>query len=291
MRSDIFSKTLILFTRKFGLWVFSIVVWIISTGYFLFFPKRVLTSTRFYKVLFPKCSSLYHLWCTWKQYHNFTNIYLDRFMLRSLDDITYIPNGRENLFKAKKNKTGGIILMSHMGNWEIATHILKDEGFDFLLYMGIKQKEQIERMKKKNLSMSGIEVVAIDQNSSSPFAILDGVSFLKKGGFISLTGDRIWNKHQRTLAVTFLGRSAMLPEAPHLIALMSGAPLFFFFCAQEAKNKYHFFMSKPYYVNATLRKDRKTAIQKSAQHYADLLEDHLRKYPLEWYHFEEFIKN
>ena len=49
-------------------------------------------------------------------------------MLRNLDDITYMPNGRENLLEAKKNKTGGIILMSHMGNWEIATHVLKAEG-------------------------------------------------------------------------------------------------------------------------------------------------------------------
>jgi len=246
---------------------------------------------RFYKVLFPGRSWFYHLWCTWRQYHNFTNIYLDRFMLRTLDDIYYTPNGKEHLDKAHREKTGGIILMSHIGNWEIASHVLKAEGFKCLLYMGIKQKEQIERMKKKHLALSGIEVIAIDQDSNSPFAIIDGINFIKKGGFVSLTGDRIWSEQQRAIEVTFLDRRVALPEAPYLIALMSGAPLFFFFCAQEGKNKYQFFMSDPYYVKASSRKERKDVIVKSAQHYANLLEDHLRKYPLEWYHFEKFINS
>ncbi|MBW1845864.1 MAG: lysophospholipid acyltransferase family protein [Deltaproteobacteria bacterium] len=291
MKSNIFSKTLIYFTKRFGLWVFALMAWFISTAYFLLFAKRVMVSIRFYKVLFPDRSWMYHLWCTWKQYHNFTNNYVDRFMLRGIDDIAYIANGKENLNKAQKKKTGGIILMSHMGNWEIASRVLKAEGFKFLLYMGIKQKEQIERMKQKNLALSGIEVIAIDQDSSSPFEIIDGVNFIKKGGFISLTGDRLWNEHQRSVEVAFLGHRAFLPEAPHLIALMSGAPLFFFFCAQEGKNKFQFYMSEPHYVKAPSRKDRKEAIRKSAQHYANLLEDHLRKYPLEWYHFEPFLKN
>src|SRR4030042_4537370 len=107
MRTDIFPNILTFFTKRFGLWVFSLTAWIISTGYFLFFPGRVRISVRFYKVLFPIRSWLYHLWCAWRQYHNFTTIYIDRFRLRSLDDITYIPNGRENLEDGQKNKSGG----------------------------------------------------------------------------------------------------------------------------------------------------------------------------------------
>ena len=289
MSTDIFPKILIFFSKRFGLWVFTLITWIISTGYFVFLPKRVFVSIRFYKVLFPEQSWKYHLWCTWKQYHNFTNIYLDRFMLRGLDDITYVPIGREHLKAAQNNKTGGIILMSHIGNWEIASHALKSEGFKFLLFMGIKQKEQIERMKKKNLALSGIDFITVDQNSNSPFALLEGVNFLKKGGFISLTGDRIWNQKQRCVEVTFLGQKVLLPETPHLISLISGAPLLFFFCSQKGKSKYEFFMSKPYYVKATSRENRNEAIIQSAQHYANLLEEHLRKHPLEWYHFEKFL--
>jgi len=290
MRSDFFSNTLIFFTRRFGLWVFSLIVWIISSGYFVLFPKRVMVNARFYKVLFPEKSRLFHLLCAWRQYHNFADIYIDRFLLRGLEDIVYTTSGRENLREAHEKKIGGIIVMSHMGNWEIASHVLKNEGFKFMLYMGIKQKEQVERMKKKNLSLSGIEVIAIDEGSNSPFAILDGVNFIKNGGIISLTGDRLWNEHQRSVKVTFLGQSAFLPEAPHIIALVSGAPLFFFFCSQSEKNRYQFYMSEPYYVKASSRKERSEAIRKSAQNYANLLEAHVRKHPLEWYHFEKFLE-
>ena len=107
-------------------------------------------------------------------------------MLRGLEDISYTSNGKENIDEARENRIGGIILMSHMGNWEIATHVLKAEGFKFLLYMGIKQKEQIERMKKKHLSLSGIEVIAIDQDSSSPFAIM----LVKSSSYSSSQGIR-----------------------------------------------------------------------------------------------------
>lgn len=211
-------------------------------------------------------------------------------MLRQIDDITYVSKGKEYLLEAQKNKTGGIIIMSHIGNWEVASHILRSEGFPMLLYMGIKQKEHVERIKKKNFALSGIEVIAVDENSSSPFAILDGINFIKKGGFISLTGDRVWSPHQRSVNVSFLGHTAKLPEAPYLIALTSGAPLFYFFCSQEKKNSYLFTMSKPYFVKSESREDRRTVIQQSAQHYANLLEEHLRRNPLEWYHFSSFIE-
>jgi len=176
-----------------------------------------------------------------------------------------------------------------MGNWEIASHLLRRDGYRLLLYVGIKYKEQMERLKKENLVSGGIQIVAVDQNGSAPLDILDGIQFLKSGGFISLTGDRIWNKKQRTVPVDFLGHRVDLPEAPYLIALMSGAPLYVFFSSRSGKRDFLFSVSTPIYVKAGSRKDRKEAIRLSAQRYADLLEQNLRRYPFEWYHFESFL--
>lgn len=288
---ELFYKTLVWVSGIFGLWVFRLFAWIVSTGYFCFFPWRVATGVRFYGALFPHRGWRYHLWCTWRQYHSFTNLFLDRVLLQDSGDLPYTSEGSEHLQEAVKNGTGGIILMSHMGNWEVAAHLLKKKlpGIRLLLYMGIKQKEQIERMQKEGLSKTGIRTISVDPEGGSPFEIVEGIMLLKDGGFVSMTGDIIWNKNQRSIPVKFLGHEVRLPEAPHLLALLSGAPLFVFFSFSTGKNHYHFSIAKGIYIKAALRSEREEAIRKSAQEYADMLEKALREHPFQWYHFEPFL--
>lgn len=288
---ELFYRSIIVLSKIFGLWVFIMFAWIVSTGFFLFFPSRVIVGIRFYQALFPNRSWAYHLWCTWRQYHNFIYNFLDRFLPQDFGDISYSSEGWEYLEEAVKNKTGGIILMSHMGNWEIAARLLKRKikGTRLLLYMGIRHKEQIERTQKNSLSQSGIRIIAVNKNGGSPFDIIEGLKFLRKGGLVSLAGDIIWRGDQRIIPVRFLGHKVYLPEAPHIFALLSGAPLFIFFSFRTGREHYHFTISKPKYVKADSRFEKKEAIRKSAQEYADLLDQTIRQYPMQWYHFEHFL--
>ena len=65
-----------------GVWFFSFSAWFVATGYFLFFPARVSQSIRFYRALFPQRGRLHALYCTWRQYHMFTTVFVDRFRLQ-----------------------------------------------------------------------------------------------------------------------------------------------------------------------------------------------------------------
>jgi len=284
-------KSIILLSKKLGLWIFVVFAWTVSTGFFLFFPFRVGNSIRIYRILFPDRSWFYHTWCAWQQFHNFTDVFFDRFLLQDFGDISYTSEGWEYLEQAIKNGTGGIILMSHMGNWEVAAHLLKQtqDKIRLLLYMGIKQKEQIEQIQKEGLCLSGIQIIAVGQEGGSPLDIVEGIQFIKSGGFVSLTGDMIWKKDQRTVPVKFIGHEVFLPEAPYLFALLSDAPLFIFFALRIGKKKYHFSISEPLYLKAVSRGERTAAIQQSAQRYANALEAMLRSNPLQWYHFEPFL--
>jgi predicted LPLAT superfamily acyltransferase len=266
--------------------------WFVATGYFLLFPQRVGNSVQIYQALYPERSRLFHLWCAWRQFHNFTDVFLDRFLLEKSDEITYTSKGLEHLQKTMDSGQGGILLMSHMGNWEVAAHLLKRKltNLKLLLYMGSKQKEQIEQIQKENLAQSGIRIIAAGEDGGSPLDLMEGLRFIDSGGVVSLTGDLVWKKDQRTTPVSFLGHEILLPEAPHLIALLSGAPLFIFFAFRAAKNKYHFTLSKPISLVYASRAERAGVIQQSAQKYADILEATLRKHPLQWYHFRPFLK-
>lgn len=290
--SKLFYKSITFLSSKWGSWIFLVFAWFVATGYFIFFPRRVGNSAQIYQALYPSRNRLFHLWCTWQQFHNFTHVFLDRYLLQEYDEINYTSEGIEHLAHAINRGKGGILLMSHMGNWDVAAHLLKRKlkNLRLLLYMGVKQKEQIEQMQKETLVQSDIQIIAVDEDGGSPLDIVEGINFIESGGVVSLTGDLVWKKDQRTIPVKFLGQEILLPEAPHLLALLSGAPLFIFFAFRIGKTKYRFTMSEPIYLAAASRKERAGAVQRSAQKYADILETTLRDHPLQWYHFKRLLK-
>jgi predicted LPLAT superfamily acyltransferase len=104
-----------------------------------------------------------------------------------------------------------------------------------------------------------------------------------------MTGDQIWDSRQRVVSVSMLGHEVHLPETPHVLAMLSGAPLIVFLSHRTGNKRYHLKMSEPLYVEKAPRQLRTEAIRKSAQGYADLLETHLRGNPFEWYHFKQFL--
>jgi predicted LPLAT superfamily acyltransferase len=277
--------------RIFGVWTFDLIAKGIAAGYFFFAPRRVTVSVRFYRALFPQRGRPYHFWCTWKQFQNFTSVYLDRYLLQESGDISYTYEGWEHIENALDRKIGGIILMSHLGNWEIAAHLMKQkrEQMPLLLFMGLRAKAHIERIQKEDLQRRGIRIVAVEKNGETSFDLIEGLRFLQAGGLVSMTGDQIWNSGQRAVSVSMLDHEVYLPETPHLLAMLSRAPLLIFFSRRVGKKRYHLKTCEPLYIEKAPRHSRAEAIRKSAQRYADLLESHLRANPFEWYHFEQFL--
>ncbi|BBO93297.1 lysophospholipid acyltransferase family protein [Desulfosarcina ovata] len=288
----IFYQCLTVMACIVGPWFFVLLSRCVAAGYFLFFPARVMIGVRFYHALFPDRGTRFHLGCTWRQFQNFTSLFLDRFLLQTGRTIDYTFAGREHLLAALKQGSGGIILMSHMGNWEIAAHLLRRSISDLplMLLMGTRAKDEIERLQKKDLAASGIRILAVDQAAGSPFSLVEALSFLRGGGFVSLAGDTIWQAEERTVAVEFLGHTARLPETAHTLAMVSGAPLFIFFASRKDRSQYHFSVSAPIVVQAASRQARGEAIRRSAQAYADRMQSQLRASPFEWYHFERFLE-
>jgi len=291
---DRFYLLLTFLTRHLGVWVFLLIAWFIATGYFLFFPKRVAVSVRFYRRLFPDRSRFHPLWCAWRQYHHFVRVFLDRFLLVDGGELATTYEGWDHLVEATESGRGGIVLMSHVGNWEIAAHLLKHYGrnrprMKLLLYLGEKHREQIERRQKKSVAGSGIRVIAVPEEGGSPLDIVEGLNFLREGGLVSLTGDRVWSREQRTVAVRFAGAHARIPETPFVLALMSGAPILIFFAYRTRGGVYRMITLPPLTVQAAARAERAAAIAAAAQTYADTLEATVRAHPFEWYHFEPFL--
>jgi len=275
-----------------GDWFFALISRGIAAGYFLLAHRRRRVGIDFYAALFPDKGFLHHAWCAFKQFGNFTTIFLDRAILRKGGEIRYTFDGLENLTGALTEHRGAILLMSHMGNWEVAAHLLKKSlpDLNLLLFMGVREKEEIERLQKQNIREDGITVVGVDESGGSPLDIVEAVRFLGRGGAVSMAGDIVWRGGQRSVPARLLDRDIRLPEAPYLLSLLSGAPLIVFFAFRTGSRRYLFSAASPIHVNAPARELRTPAIRAAAQAYADYLETALLKHPYQWYHFEPFLE-
>lgn len=287
----VFYKLLVRATKVLGPWFFLVVAKGIATGFFIFSPKRRWISRDFYAALFPNDRRSVHLFYAWKQFLNFTHIHLDRFIQREIRDIAYTIKGRRHVVSAMEGNKGGILLMSHMGNWEMAAHLLTKviPDIKLLLYMGIRDKEEIEKIQKQSIRSDGIQVIGVDQNSANPFDIMEGIRFLQNGGLVSMAGDVVWRREQRTVSGTFLNHEVRLPEAPFVLSLVSGAPLIVFFAFRTQRETYRFTALPPIHVFAATRDQRRAAIQNAARQYLRYMEAALHEHPFEWYHFDRFI--
>ena len=284
----LFYKIMLYLSHKLGLWFFRTLSWFIATGYFFLFGLRVKESVRFYRALFPERGFAYALYCAWKQFHNFTDVYTHRFIPWAGEKAEFVREGWEHLDEAVAAKTGAIVVMSHIGNWELAAERLNQKGLPIMLFLGAKHKEQVEGIQKEKLAQKGIRIVATDEKEKSPFALLEGINFLREGGIVSMTGDRLWGD-QSYVTADFLGHEVRLPDTPHLFALMTGAPLMTFFVYQKSQGIYHIKVSKGRKVVAATRADRKKAVLESVQLYADDLARFASEHPYEWHHFEPFL--
>lgn len=284
----LFYKIMLYLSHKLGLWFFRTLSWFIATGYFFLFPLRVKESVRFYRALFPERGFAYALYCAWKQFHNFTDVYTHRFIPWAGEKAEFVREGWEHLDEAVAAKTGAIVVMSHIGNWELAAERLNQKGLPIMLFLGAKHKEQVEGIQKEKLAQKGIRIVATDEKEKSPFALLEGINFLREGGIVSMTGDRLWGD-QSYVTADFLGHEVRLPDTPHLFALMTGSPLMTFFVYQKSQGIYHIKVSKGRKVVAATRADRKKAVLESVQLYADDLARFASEHPYEWHHFEPFL--
>ena len=106
---------------------------------------------------------------------------------------------------------------------------------------------------------------------------------------MSIAGDLVWTDQRALVPVRFFDRDAGLPAGPHLLAFVSGAPLFTLFTFRERKGRYQILLSAPRQVKAASRSERQAAIQSSAQEFASELEKMVRRHPFQWYIFEPFF--
>jgi predicted LPLAT superfamily acyltransferase len=291
--SGAFYRALVAASRVVGPWIVGFFAWWVAAGYFLFRPARRRESLRFYRALFPEASRLHLLGLAWRQFQRFAGLFADRLRLARGGPVESSEEGFQHLLESAGPGRGAVLLMSHLGSWEVAALLFRQKGLPLMLFMGAREREQVERQQKAALAAEGLRLVVTGEGGEAgpeaALGTLEGLSFLQQGGLVSMAGDRLWGAGQRAVEVCFLGHRVKLPAGPHLFALAAGVPLVTFFGLRLGRGRYHLVAFPPRRVEAQGRADRWAAVQRSAQEYADRLAEVARRYPAHWFHFEPFL--
>jgi predicted LPLAT superfamily acyltransferase len=281
-----FFKCIMTVLHTLGPWPVRFIAWWISSGYLVFVPNRRRASVELYRAIFPGRSRLFHLLCAWRQFHSLAESFSDRLLMGKEGGLTLTSKGRSHIREAARSGRGGIIISSHLGNYEIAASALHDLGFKLMIMMGERAARRVARQQREDLKAKGISIAVASSREGSPLLGLEAMKFLSQGGFVSIAGDIVWTDQRSLVPVRLFGHEARFTSAPHLLALTSGAPLLAVFTARTGKARHRLVVCSLGRVKAGSRAERNAAVKASVQGYADALERAVRRYPFQWYIFE-----
>jgi lauroyl/myristoyl acyltransferase len=267
-----------------GLWVVTAFAAIVSACYFVFLPGRLRHSLRFYRALFPERGWMHALGCAWRQYQDFARVYTERLQV---DRMRYQSDGEQYLQEAWEKRTGGVLVMSHFGRWEIGARLLARDRHPLTVIMGAQAPDQGVGV---DMSRDGVEVVAVRPGQRNALDVLQAVDVIRKGEVVALSADRAWGD-ARVMRLPFLGWEVDVPIAPFVLAMTTRAPLFVVFAYRTGPGEYRFVCRPPRYVKAASRAERERVLREAAQAYLDDLREMVRAWPEQWQTFGPFLKN
>ncbi len=235
----------------------------------------------------PQTSSVY--WLSVRHFWSFANALIDKFAVW----MGQIPRAQveihndELIVQQMASKQGAILIMSHLGNFEICRCISSRHGsMRLTVLMHTKHALKFNRLMKEHASGSQLDILQVTEITPATAMMLS--ERIERGEFIAIAGDRVAVNHpENALVVDFLGDKALLPIGPFTLAAILRAPLISLFCLRQDKG-FHIYFEKLSDAIQVPRKAREAHLNQLAQTYANQLEGHCQRQPLQWFNFFDF---
>ncbi len=221
-----------------------------------------------------------------RHFHCFAATILDRvYLLRGeFDRFAITVHGREILQNCIGSGRGGILLGSHLGNFEVLRALgVMEQRFPLKVLMDTAHNQNITRFFDALNPAIASTVIVPDR----PDSLLKVRESLDAGFFIGMLGDRVAGA-DKTTRCRFLNDYARFPAGPILLAAMMRCPVILFFGLYRGGNRYeiHF---EHFADEIALERDHRAAeTQRWMQRYVERLEHYARIAPYNWFNFYPF---
>jgi len=250
--------------------------------YFFFSHKSSRQLLHFYrnKLGFSLSKALRYLY---KNYYRLGQSIIDKVVLMSgmPNKFSFHFDGEAHLRKMVYLKEGGILLSAHIGNWDIAGHLLQrlETRINIVIYDG--EYQQIKEYLTSVTGQRAVNVIVIKNDLSHIYAINEA---LKNNELVCIHADR-FIEGNKTLETTFCGDIARFPMGPFLLAATFKVPVSFVFAVKESNLHYHFFATDlKYYTNLP----KNEQVQVMLHDFAGEMERKVKQYPEQWFNYYDF---
>ncbi len=198
--------------------------------------------------------------------------------------FTFDFDGENYLRRMASDGTGCLLISAHLGNFEMAGHMLErvDAKVNVIMLDAEYQriKEYIESFTRKSFN-----IIAIRPDQSHVYEISRA---LENKEVLCIHGDRFL-EGSKTVEAEFLGVKARFPGGPFYLAMKYSVPVSFVFAMKEGKTHYHYYASAPkfYHQPGTLA-GREEMLKQMITEYISAVEEKLRQYPEQWFNYYDF---
>ena len=181
--------------------------------------------------------------------------------------------GAEYLREGLALGRGVVIATAHSGNWELMGGVLAAAGFP-IVGVAMRQKEAgFDRFINEYRRSVGMHITYKD-NVREMFALL------KRGWAIGLLMDQDISRRDG-IVFQWFGRPTNFVQGPAVLARHQNAPIIPGFIHRLPDGRHRILLHPPIFVDRT--KDKEEDIRKAMEVVARTLEQHIRRYPEEWF--------
>jgi predicted LPLAT superfamily acyltransferase len=278
-------KIFIIVLKSLGLPAAYFLLYFVAFYFFLFNPKSFAAIYRFYRIRlgFDFFRSIFFIY---RNYYTFGQVILDKIAIMAgfKARFSFIFEGEEHLVKMVEEKTGGLLISGHIGNFEMAGHMLKRLNTTVNIVMYDAEHEKIKKYLS-TVTNKNYNIIVLKNDNSHIYEI--NRAFSEKQ-IVCLHGDRFLST-SKTMTADFLGGKARFPSGPFYMAMKFNVPVSFVFAMKEKKDSYHFYASpSEYFTLAGNQPKRDQTIRNIIDKYIHLMEKTIRLYPAQWFNYYNF---
>jgi predicted LPLAT superfamily acyltransferase len=265
----------------------------------LFPPYVLLVFVSFYYALFDKKSASAirslraHLHLTTSTFHLFRHFFsfgmslVDRyaFLIGKTSLFSFDSINEEVMAQSVEKGHGIILLISHIGNWEMAGQILTERLDVPVHYVMVDaERADLRGVLGKAFDARRVKIIPFSENGfEMMFSIREA---LKKNSVVCMMGDRsVGTKDEQH---NFLGEDAVFPKGPFAVAAATGAPVIPIIITKSGLKKYVFRAFAPILFEGITRENRDKFIFTAMERYVGILEQVVKKNPYDWFNFFDF---
>ena len=228
-------------------------------------------------------------WDGYRHFFSFATGALDTFAawVGNLPAGTVLAENAETLKQLVQDPRGALIVISHLGNIDLARALLDQEIRERLtLLVHTRHAANYNRLLQEFRAEAGLNMIQVTE--VGPDTAVDLKERVERGEWIVIAGDRtpVLSRGRVTLA-PFMGADAAFSEGPWILASLLECPVYLMFCLRQGRH-YRLIM-EPFAERVILpRSERKEALRGYVARYAARLERYARAEPYQWYNFFDF---